>query len=127
MEDGGHASGGSRILISLILMAFFGAVGYAIGKPKGKGVLGLILGSILGVLGWIILAFIPGETVIRVKPKKLCRDCRKQIPKRASSCPYCGGGGGGGGSGGKSTSIRTGTKVGAARAPGRSTGLRRRV
>jgi hypothetical protein len=120
MEDGGHSSGGTRIVIILVLWAFFGGGGYAIGKNKGKGVLGLILGLCLGVPGWIILLFIPGKTVIRVKPKKLCRDCRKQIPKRASSCPYCG-------AGGKSTSIRTGTKVGAGRAPGRSTGLRRRL
>ncbi len=113
MEDGGQSSGASRLVITLVLMAFFGGVGYAIGNKKGKGVLGLILGSMLGVIGWIVLAFIPGETVVRMKPKKFCRECRKQIPKRSLSCPYCGGAQGG---------SRPGTKVAGGRAS-----LRRRV
>jgi hypothetical protein len=113
MEDGGQSSGAARLVISLVLMAFFGGVGYAIGNKKGKGLLGLILGSTLGVIGWIVLAFIPGESVIRIKPKKLCRECRKQIPKRSQSCPYCGGGQG---------VSRPGTKVVGSRGP-----LRRRI
>lgn len=116
MDEGAHASGGTHLAITLVLMAFFGGVGYAIGNKKGKGVLGLILGAMLGVLGWIVLAFIPGEPVVVVKPRKLCRDCRKQIPKRAATCPYCGGG-----SAPARPASRPGTRVGVGR------GTRRRL
>ncbi len=112
MEDA-HSSGGTRIAITLVLMAFHGGVGYLIGSRKGKGTLGLILGSMLGVIGWIVLAFIPGESVVVVKPRKLCRDCRKQIPKRAAACPYCGGGGAL--RPGSGTAPRPGTRVGVGR------------
>lgn len=73
MDDGAHSSGGTQLVIWLVLTLFFGGVGYAIGSKKGKGALGFILGAVLGVIGWIILAFIPGDTVVRAKPKRLGR------------------------------------------------------
>jgi F0F1-type ATP synthase assembly protein I len=35
-------------------------VGWLIGKNKGLGTMGLILGGLLGVIGWIIVAVMKG-------------------------------------------------------------------
>ena len=38
-----------------------GIVGYLIGKGKGRGGLGLLLGALLGVIGLLIIALIGGD------------------------------------------------------------------
>jgi hypothetical protein len=38
-----------------------GLVGWLIGKGKGLGGLGLVLGGLLGVIGWIIVAVMKGN------------------------------------------------------------------
>lgn len=48
--------GGIQILISIIIG---GGVGAAIGNSRGRMPLGLILGALLGCIGWIIIAVIP--------------------------------------------------------------------
>ncbi len=37
----------------------FGAIGYFIGEKKGRALLGLVLGFLLGIIGVIIIALIP--------------------------------------------------------------------
>ena len=58
---------GATVLGLMIIggfMAFFGAIGHSIGKPKGRGQDGALLGCFLGVLGIIIIACMgPKETV----------------------------------------------------------------
>lgn len=44
---------------SLFGMFIGGLVGYLIGKSRDRAGLGIILGALLGCLGWIILLIIP--------------------------------------------------------------------
>jgi hypothetical protein len=46
------------IIIGLVIGAL---VGWLIGKNKGLGGLGLVLGGLLGVIGWIIVAVMKGN------------------------------------------------------------------
>ncbi|HUS32374.1 MAG TPA: hypothetical protein VMZ53_27930 [Kofleriaceae bacterium] len=46
------------IVIGIVIGAL---VGWLIGKNKGLGGLGLILGGLLGVIGWIIVAVMKGN------------------------------------------------------------------
>jgi hypothetical protein len=45
------------IIFGLVIGAL---VGWLIGKNKGLGGLGLVLGGVLGVIGWIIVAVMKG-------------------------------------------------------------------
>ena len=38
-----------------------GLVGLLIGRSKDRGLLGLILGALLGCIGWVIIAIIPAK------------------------------------------------------------------
>ena len=49
----------------LVIAGFLGWLGYAIGKPKGLGALGGVLGFFLCILGVIIIAVIPGQPAPR--------------------------------------------------------------
>lgn len=49
----------STVFILIWIACGFG--GYAIGKSKGREVLGAVLGFLLGVIGLIIIAVIPGD------------------------------------------------------------------
>ena len=46
------------IVIGIVIGAL---VGWLIGKNKGLGGLGLVLGGLLGVIGWIIVAVMKGN------------------------------------------------------------------
>ena len=54
----------------LIIWAAFGAIGYAIANPKGKGGAGVALGLLLGILGIIIAACLSDspEVALRKQP-----------------------------------------------------------
>ena len=58
--------------------------GYAIGENfKGRGVLGAVLGGLLGVIGWAILAVMEDH-------RRKCWACTSAIPQAAIRCPRCG-------------------------------------
>lgn len=44
---------------SLFGMVIGGLVGYLIGNSKGRPGLGVILGALLGCLGWVIMLIVP--------------------------------------------------------------------
>jgi F0F1-type ATP synthase assembly protein I len=53
------------IVIGIVIGAL---VGWLIGKNKGLGGLGLILGGLLGVIGWIIVAVMKGNPELPNQP-----------------------------------------------------------
>jgi hypothetical protein len=54
----------------LVLWAIQIAVGFWIGWNKGRPFLGAVLGAVLGVLGWIIMAFIRPTYAEQVRREK---------------------------------------------------------
>ena len=69
-------------------------IGYAIGKPKGREGYGLLLGLLLGFIGWIIVAVMePAVGYSNVgpqSPRRACPFCYEQIQSSAVVCRYCG-------------------------------------
>jgi hypothetical protein len=49
-------------------MVFGGLVGWLIGKNKGLGGLGIVLGGLLGLIGWIIVGVMKGNTLDNPPP-----------------------------------------------------------
>jgi hypothetical protein len=45
--------------VTLLLMVVGGAIGGAIGRGKGLMWLGIVLGAVLGCIGWVIMLVIP--------------------------------------------------------------------
>lgn len=43
-------------MIYVVAMAIGALVGWVIGKDKGHGATGAVLGGLLGIIGWIIVA-----------------------------------------------------------------------
>jgi hypothetical protein len=60
-----------------------GAVGAAIGQSKGKTSYGLLLGLLLGPLGWLLVAASPSG-----HPK--CPACKGDVVTGATKCKNCG-------------------------------------
>lgn len=58
MSDNGDASAvlATFFFIGVMWLLIGAWVGNAIGKPKGRGTEGAVLGALLGVIGWIIVA-----------------------------------------------------------------------
>ena len=87
-----RSSDGAQILVILVVIAFVilfkGGIGYLIGTRKGKGGLGFVLGLFLGIIGWIIIAVIPGDSPAMM-PVRRCRDCGRPIPRGQLACPRC--------------------------------------
>jgi len=55
-------------MIVLFVLVIGGLVGWFIGKGKGLGGLGLILGALFGVIGWIIVAVMKGNQDLNQPP-----------------------------------------------------------
>jgi hypothetical protein len=106
------AEGLMGTLISLTVGTLLcGAVGALIGHRRGRRTEGLILGLLLGPLGWLWVAVAPsrkpapvptatpapsphtGPTRPRVAtgiPTRPCPACAKEIPQAAVKCRHCG-------------------------------------
>ncbi len=65
MEDAG-----TRLVVGLVLGVVFGLVGWAVGRPKGLGGLGFILGFFLSILGVIIIACMGGGSSSGARPRR---------------------------------------------------------
>jgi len=97
----------------VVLWALFAVVGYYIGKSRGKGETGCVLGLLLGPLGWIIAA------VLAPAGEHACPHCRERIHPEATICPHCGAELGRGGrslsrgGGASATDLREASKAGA--------------
>ena len=96
-------------VVLLIYAGIGGLIGYAIGNSKGRGTEGFWLGFLLGIIGWIIVAFQePAESVAteraalaaviqgqaadlrerdRLRP---CPWCAEPIRPEARVCRFCG-------------------------------------
>lgn len=77
---------GAVVLVFFFWVGVGGVVGYAIGEPKGRGREGAVLGMILGVIGWILVAVMePTEEVRRARHS---RSLRQIDPRnRSTSSP----------------------------------------
>jgi len=58
-QESSSSNGGILVISSLVGIVIGAIVGYLIGNAKGRPGLGVILGALLGCIGWIIVAVIP--------------------------------------------------------------------
>lgn len=66
-----------------VLVVLCGVIGYSIGKPKNRGTDGLILGIILGPIGWLI-------AILQRPLGEKCPYCGGLLNKGATCCCHCG-------------------------------------
>lgn len=92
------------ILFFVCWIAIGGGVGALIGSSKGRGPLGFVLGLLLGIIGWIIMAvlsptpehaakgLVPGTTTTvgaYAAMYRECPHCKEQMRRDARLCPHC--------------------------------------
>jgi hypothetical protein len=66
----------------LIFPAIMGMIGFVIGNIRGRALFGLVLGLLLGPIGWLIVLCFSNAGFV-------CDACRKPIDEHARICPYC--------------------------------------
>lgn len=71
------------LALFIFWVGVFGGVGAAIGSSRGQAAAGFLLGSLLGVIGWIIVLLLPREG-------KRCAECRGVLEQGARRCCHCG-------------------------------------
>jgi hypothetical membrane protein len=81
-SKGRKLSNNSQIMFFLFIWLIFGIVGAMIGKQKGEGFLGFIIGMLLGPIGILAVLFSSGN-------RKVCPACKEHIHRDATRCPHC--------------------------------------
>jgi hypothetical protein len=101
---------GARAVAMLIVIGICigGSIGMAIGKGKGHGGLGFVLGALLGLIGWIIVACLKpaaqhqqlqqqfalqGQPYVQGQPYPQHGYGAMPQPSYGPTCRTCGGGG----------------------------------
>jgi hypothetical protein len=95
---------GGVIVLLILWVAIGGGVGALIGSSKGRRGLGFVLGLLLGIIGWIIMAFVsptpehrakqlvPGTGTTVGAQAAMYREyphCKEQMRRDATMCPHC--------------------------------------
>lgn len=86
----------SGCYLMLLLAVVCGAIGYAIGKGKGRPTAGFWWGFLLGPLGVIVVLILPNEAaklapqVITVAATRRCPFCAEDVRIEAIKCKHCG-------------------------------------
>lgn len=70
-----------------IASIFNGLVGLAIGAAKHRAGFGFLLGILLSVVGWIIVALMPS---VETPPARVCPYCHGPLDATATVCCHCG-------------------------------------
>ena len=70
-------------LVFVISALIFGGIGFAVGKSRGRGPLGFLLGTFFGPLGWIVVLLLAPEG-------RKCPECLGIVPGQARRCQHCG-------------------------------------
>lgn len=73
------------ILISCFVFGWFvsSAIGYLIGRTRKREAFGLLMGFLLGPIGWLIVALLP-------KIGAKCPSCLGVVNDGATKCVHCG-------------------------------------
>ena len=90
------------MVVLVLIWIACGVVGWKLGEAKGRPVLGLALGVLLGLLGLLIVALIPSAAprerrdswVAPAPPSQpsqwvRCPSCAQTIPAAMAACPHC--------------------------------------
>ena len=68
-----------------------GLVGAVIGERKGRTDEGVVLGLVLGPIGWLLVGFGPNYKQIKeAKETKKCPFCAELVKREAKVCKHCG-------------------------------------
>jgi hypothetical protein len=94
------------MIFALVLWVLCGVVGWKLGDSKGRPGLGLLLGFLLGLIGLVIVAFLPPVQRAQAQPELLamsarqpveapaavyvCRSCKQPVLPSATVCGTCG-------------------------------------
>jgi hypothetical protein len=68
-----------------------GLVGAVIGERKGRTGEGVVLGLLLGPIGWLVVGFGPNyKQAKEAKESKKCPFCAELVKREATVCKHCG-------------------------------------
>jgi hypothetical protein len=99
---------GASVGVFVVIWLVSGVIGFAIGNSKGRGGAGLVLGLLLGFIGWIIVAVMRPSLEVEAKRMQQvaaiaqppsggvaaglvpCPSCAELIQPAAKVCRFCG-------------------------------------